>query len=184
MTDSEKGMLITKQSDVEAVLKKIEANASKTIKDLQESTQSYLAIFKKIRFEKVGRYPLADSKDDDKLNFSEQLNQTTTYITALKAVEILLNEHPDAGGFEMGYATHKGFDIVSVKDKFIAVEIFAAVDVTNNNKINKDIEKLQTENAKEFKHRYIFHMTPANQETGFIEERDGIKIYSIGYDEI
>ncbi|MCH9851987.1 MAG: hypothetical protein K0U45_00615 [Alphaproteobacteria bacterium] len=185
MTNIEKETLIIKsQSDVTRALQIIENNASKTIENLQKSKQSYITIFINTRFEKVGRYPFADGNDNEKLNFTEQLNQTSTYITALKAIEFLLDAHPDANGFKMGYATHSGFDILSVKENFIAVEIFAAVDVTNNNKLNNDIKKLREENALKFEHRYIFHMTPKNKETKLIEEKYGIKIYSIGYDKI
>ncbi len=186
MTDNKKEPLITitNQVDIEITLKNINANIQKTMEYIRNSNQSLLTIFKQLKFEEIGNRPFADSKDNEKLNFVEQLNQSYTYMTGLKAIEILLKEHPDAGGFKMFRATDSGLDIESVKENLVAVEMFAAVNTTNNDKLKKDVKKILKEDVKNFEYRYIFHMTPENQKTKLIEEKDGIKIYSIGYDEV
>lgn len=112
---------------------------------------------RRMKFEQIGRHPI---EKDRRLNLIEQVNQTFTYLVALKAAEWLLDRHPEAGGFRLapGAVMALPFDIMSVKPGVVDAETFAATHPDSNRKLIKDLAKLGGSTAR---HRYAFFYAPA-----------------------
>lgn len=169
-------MLITSHQQVQdlrhQILKSIEIARHAVVANAEHS----LPWLTELRFGKLGIHPL----DGHPLNFIEQINQTFTYLVSLAGVDVLLTRHPDAGGFLIAPGAHASLplDIMSQKAGVIGAECFAAVDPTNNNKINRDLEKLR---ARTERYRYIFFSSPRHQRTEpqDLLSRDGIEVWSV-----
>lgn len=79
----------------------------------------------------------------------EQLNQSFTYLVVLAGMRHLLNRDPNLK-FAFNPATSKGFDLIGFDENQtpkLVGEAFAAVNVTNNQKLKKDIESIQSKLA-------------------------------------
>ncbi len=63
-----------------------------------------------------------DPLTGEALNVIEQLNQTFTILVSLRAVERLIEMHPEANGFRLALATSSGRDIESVEPDLVAGE--------------------------------------------------------------
>ncbi len=124
-----------------------------------ETNRWPLGLLKSLKFEQMGRHPL----EDRDLNLIEQINQTATYLASLRAVEILLREHPAARGFTLNLGTRRGLDIQSKEPGAVAAEIFAAVKHTNNGKLKRDVHALLTK-ASGHKARYVMFAAPGFDE--------------------
>jgi hypothetical protein len=136
-----------------------------------------LEFLRKIKFEQVGYNPLDNQRP---LNFIEQLNQTFTYLASFKAAIILFKRHPGLDSLTLNLGTKSGTDIISAFDGGIAAEVFATVDLHNNNKLQKDIEKVSSIDAK---YKYVFFMCPDFEEgpcPNLIENE--IIVWSLGND--
>jgi hypothetical protein len=71
----------------------------------------------------------------------------------------LLEKFPNTE-FSLNLGPQNGNDIIS-KDGTIVAEVFAAVNPSNNNKLNKDIKRLaENKVEKNAKHKFIFFYTP------------------------
>ena len=68
-------------------------------------------LLKTLRFDQVGHDPLTGNG----LNIVEQLNQTFTILVTLRAIERLIELHPEAEGFRLALGTSSGRDIESVE---------------------------------------------------------------------
>ncbi|WP_137917108.1 hypothetical protein [Hydrogenophaga sp. 2FB] len=96
------------------------------------------------------------------LNFIEQLNQSFTYLASARAAKWLLQHHPELGPFSVNLGTMKGRDIYSKADPTkLHGEVFAAANVTNNQKLKRDIAYLK-KNGSEL--QYAFFMAPQHVE--------------------
>jgi hypothetical protein len=132
---------------------------------------------KRIKFEPLGFHPIAGHA----LNFIEQVNETFTYLVALRATAWLLDRHPDAGGFQLapGASARLPLDIMSVVPGLVGAETFAAVHPRNNDKLAKDMQKLRS-----FPHRfrYAFFYSPgfAPGRVERLEKQDGIEVHCVG----
>lgn len=109
-----------------------------------------LALLRALKFEPVGRHPIGKHA----LNAVEQINQTWTYLAALAAVRLLLELHPEAGGFSIAPGAHAAqpLDVMSRAPGVVGAETFAAVDPRNNRKLTNDLDKLIGRNEA---HRYV-----------------------------
>lgn len=131
-----------------------------------------------MKFAPIGSHPM----EDRTLNLIEQVNQTFTYLVALRAVQLLLDWHPDAEGYRLAPGAHapKGsLDIESLVPGLVGTETFAAVHPDNNRKLDRDLGKLA---ARAERFRYIFFMAPAvypgtARRPG--RERSGVQVWSI-----
>ncbi|KQY95929.1 hypothetical protein ASD21_05310 [Caulobacter sp. Root1455] len=112
-------------------------------------------VLRRMKFEPIGFHPISHQP----LNLIEQINQTFTFMVALKATEWLLHRHPDAGGFHLapGASFAQPLDIMSVEPGLVGAESFAAVSPNNNGKLVKDLKKLA--GAAET-YRYAFFYAP------------------------
>jgi hypothetical protein len=140
-------------ADAEAMHAQLLASAAGTAEWLRAFTGEPMALLKALRFELVGKDPLTG----DGLNVVEQLNQTFTILVTLRAVERLIELHPDAGGFQLALGTSSGRDIESVVPNLVAAEVFSATRPNSNQKLKKDLERLKTDPAP---HRYVFFAAP------------------------
>lgn len=139
--------------DAEALHTQVLNAAEKTVAWLREFDGSALELFRTIRFQTVGHDPLTG----DALNVVEQLNQTFTILVSLRAVERLIELHPEANGFRLALATSSGRDIESVEPNLVAAEVFSATHPGSNQKLKKDISRLTLDPAR---YRYVFFAAP------------------------
>ena len=138
--------------------------------------QSPLPWLTKLRFGKLGIHPLSSHP----LNFIEQINQTFSYLVAISGVGLLLDRHPEANGFLIAPGAHASLplDIMSQEPGLVGAECFAAVELTNNNKLNRDMAKLRDRSER---YRYVFFSSPRPQQTEEIQilSRDGVEVWLV-----
>jgi hypothetical protein len=145
--------IIRTTADAETMHARILAGAARTVEWLRTFPGEPMALLKSLRFELVGHDPLTGVP----LNVIEQLNQTFTILVTLRAVERLIELHPDAGGFRLALGTSSGRDIESVVPGMVAAEVFSATHPNSNQKLKKDQARLSTDPAR---HRYVFFAAP------------------------
>lgn len=118
----------------------------------------------RLKFERLGCDPVDPGAPQ---NLAEQIDLQATYEAAYDALRELRARHPGkVWNFAPG-AHGKGHDIAST-DGTVAAEVFAAVNVDNNKKLKKDLERLRT--STHGRHRYLFFRSPAHEAK---EWRDG-----------
>lgn len=123
------------------------------ITEMSENTHA-MDFMERLKFEKMGYDPL---NSDRNLNFTEQLNQTFTYLASMKAAEFIFNEHPGISSLTLNLGTAPGSDLETNDCGGIAAEVFAATKPSSNNKLNKDIQRVSETDAK---YKYSFFMCP------------------------
>lgn len=165
------------QSDVEKALRSIEESAVRAQNALAALPSQPMQRLAAMKFNPIGYHPL----EDRPLNVIEQVNQTFTYLVAVKAAEFLLKWHPETQGLRLAPGAHapRGtLDIESLEPDLIGAETFAAVHPDNNRKLKKDLEKLASRTET---HRYIFFISPEFPETKRLPEKetDGVTVYSL-----
>lgn len=89
------------------------------IKELLKEGES-IEFLRKIKFNKCGYDPLFE----EPINFIEQVNQTSTYLLFLSAVELLLSAYPSYK-FYVNFGIQAGYDVLS-EDESIICEWFEA----------------------------------------------------------
>jgi hypothetical protein len=172
-------MIIHSLAEVEPLVERVRSAASRTVQTLARLSAAEpdgLQVLRQIKFTELAWHPL----DGRPLNLVEQINQTWTYLVSLKALPVLFERHPEAGGFRLHLGTASGTDIVSLNPGMVAAETFAAVRPANNAKLEKDLRKLQRD-CPDVPARYVFFASP-----GFRQERqtrletvDGIEVWSL-----
>ena len=140
-------------ADAEQMHAQILDGAARTVAWLRGVEGEPMAVLKKLRFDTVGHDPLTGSP----LNVVEQLNQTFTILVSLRAVEKLIELHPEAGGFRLALGTSSGRDIESVTPGLVAAEVFSATHPNSNQKLRKEIARLADDPAQ---YRYVFFASP------------------------
>jgi hypothetical protein len=146
-------VLIRTAVDAEALRAQVLRAVERTSTWVRDFVGSPLQSFTALRFEAVGHDPLTG----EPLNVIEQLNQTFTILVSLRAVERLIDMHPEANGFRLALATSSGRDIESVESNLVAAEVFSATRPESNRKLTKDIARLKSDPAR---HRYVFFAAP------------------------
>ena len=139
--------MIRSVKDVEDLRTKVLGEAERTAAWLRGFAGSPLELFI-LRFEPVGKhrnshgYPPAghDPLTGEPLNLIEQINQTFMILLSLRAVESLIEIHPEANGFRLALATNSGCDIESVKPGLVAAKVSAHPGSTQ--KFKKDMVHL------------------------------------------
>jgi len=171
-----KTIQISTRQQLDELISKVDEAAKVTrnrLQDLLNESVSDLQFLHKLKFLPAGRSPL----NLGDLNLIEQLNQTFTYLASFKAVEYLWAEHPNEESFTVNLGTASGYDVHN-DAKTIIAEVFAAVKPSNNNKLKKDVEKVNDSNAE---YKYVFYYCPGFK-VGVIAPLDGyedIKIISL-----
>lgn len=80
--------------EIQLLTETIFAHLDESLKRIRALEGDPFEAAKRMPFDKIGIHPI----EYRELNFVEQLNQTFTYLVALKATGFLLREHPEAGG--------------------------------------------------------------------------------------
>ena len=135
---------------------------------------SPLELLTALRFHTVGHDPLTG----EALNAIEQINQTFTILVSLRAVERLIEMHPEANGFRLALGTSSGRDIESVEPDLVAAEVFSATQPGSNQKLKKDIARLASDKSR---HRYVFFAAP-NYTCGrqvHLESVSGVEVHCV-----
>lgn len=132
------------------ITRSVEAAAS-SLKTILESDDA-LGAFAKLKFTETGLDPLDTTRS---LNIVEQLNQTFTYLASVAGARWLMLRHPECTPLTLNLGTASGFDIESISGRFVA-ETFAATHPDSNDKLRKDILKVQGADA----HRFVFYLSP------------------------
>ncbi|WP_292533530.1 hypothetical protein [Methylocystis sp.] len=163
-------------ADAEALTDKVRAAADYAQEWLLGQIGDPLGLFRQMKFEPVGFHPISHGA----LNLVEQINQTWTFLVAIAAAKQLLMLHPEAGGFRIAPGAHASLplDIMSEVEGLVGAETFAAVSPRNNDKLQKDLGKLQ---GRIEKHRYVFFLSPLFPGTARRPqfESGGIQVWSV-----
>lgn len=151
-----KSINITSADDAEAYVNAIEAAADAGALAIaaEISKGSGLALFRKLKFEKLGFDPLDSARG---LNVVEQVNQTFTYLASFTAARLLFEWHPSMRSLRLNLGTALGSDLESSDCGGIAAEVFAATSPSSNDKLRKDIRKVDSFHAR---HKYVFFDCP------------------------
>ena len=154
--------------------RRVEAAGVRAANTLLTAPDGGLELLKRIKFERIGQHPL----EDRTLNLIEQVNQTFSLLTCFSALRILFDMFPAIGGFRLHPGAEPGCDVESLKPGLISAEVFAAVSITNNNKLQKDIRKVVATKAT---HKYVFFHVPGYTDGRQIqlETVDGIEIWAV-----
>src|SRR5437762_709835 len=120
--------VIRSVQDVEALRAQVLDGAERTATWLRKFSGGAMELLTSLRFQTVGHDPLTG----ESLNVIEQLNQTFTILVSLKAVEQLIEMHPEANGFRLALGTSSGRDIESVQPNLVAAEVFSATSPASN----------------------------------------------------
>jgi len=169
-------MVVRNIGDVDRYLGQVRDAAAKIQVWIAAQTGDPLDLLRRMKFETAGFHPIQGHA----LNIVEQINQTWTFAVALAAARHLLELHPEAGGYLLAPGAHRAIDldIMSEAPGLVGAETFAAVNPTNNKKLEADYLKLA---ARAEQHRYIFFMSP--RFPGFRRlpqlERDAIQVWSV-----
>ena len=173
-----KKIVLTNQSEIEGYLDQITHSAEEAQLRVVETGESALAMefFERLRFEKLGYDPLNSSRE---LNFIEQLNQSFTYLASFKAAKYIFQNHVGISELILNLGTTPGPDIETEDCGGISAEVFAATWPKSNNKLSKDIMKVQATKAK---HKYVFFMCPGIDWGEFNQDiSKDVTVWSLGF---
>lgn len=118
------------------------------------SESSGAELLHSLKFYQSGKDPLKERP----LNFIEQLNQTFTYLVSIRATKYLLSDFPQFTPYTLNLGTQSGYDIVSRNGEIIA-ETFAATSPTSNNKLSKDVVRVNSDDGSS--HKFVFFYSPS-----------------------
>lgn len=151
-----KSITITSTDDAETYVNAIQiaADAGAAAIVTEISNGSGLDLFRKLKFEKLGFDPLDSTRG---LNVVEQVNQTFTYLASFMAARLLFEWHPSMTSLTLNLGTASGSDLESSDCGGIAAEVFAATSPSNNDKLRKDVRKVDASHAS---HKYVFFDCP------------------------
>lgn len=166
---------ISSPDEADSYIEQLKINSEETINRIFDMRLNAGDLFSKLRFEEIGRHPL----EDRKLNFVEQLNQTSTFMVSFIAVKKLFHFHPDISKLNLNLGTASGFDIESYDDNYIHAEVFAATSPKSNCKLAKDILRLKEKSKAQ--HRYVFFYSPEFMEgrCRYLETYDGVQVWAV-----
>jgi len=134
-----------------------------------------ISFFEEIKFNRVGCNPLDTT---DNWNVVEQLNQTFTYLASFRAAVLIFDWHPCVRSLTLNLGVKSGSDIEGACDGGIAAEVFAATHPGSNQKLQKDVKKVQ---AVEARHKYVFFICPSIGEGKYQSPNsEGVKVWSLG----
>jgi hypothetical protein len=143
---------VSTRQDIDRLETIVVAAADKTAEKISKLRGPGICRLAQMKFEQVGFSPDDETRP---LNLIEQVNQTFSSLVTLEALKFLRRQHPKKA-FIVHLGTAGGSDIES-EDGAIAAEVFAAVDLRNNGKMKKDIEKVGRTKAR---YKYVFAMCP------------------------
>lgn len=168
---------ITSAVELDELTRGIEEAADRTRSALTSvgAQSDGIGLLWSLKFQALGHDPLDPSRH---LNLVEQLNQSFTYLTTIRATRVLFDLHPEYAPFTLNMGTAPGSDIQSTFNGGPAAEVFAATSPKSNRKLDADIAKVGATSAQM---KYVFFMCPGF-EAGRQEklERDDVRVWSVG----
>ena len=128
------------------------------------------------KFHENGFDPLDSTKP---LNFVEQLNQTFTYLASFKGAEFIFTKHKDVKSLTLNLGISKGTDIETIDGGGVVAEVFASVKPSSNSKLQDDIQRISSKDAK---HKYVFFISPKTDCGVYksIWDVEGVTVISFG----
>lgn len=164
-------------ADIRELEERVETSSLHAWNAIKELNGDAVQALAQIKFAPIGRHPT----DGHQLNLIEQVNQTFTYLVALRASRYLLERFPNCGGLLLrpgAHAPKDSLDIESVSPNLIGAETFSAVHHNNNRKLSKDLAKLS---IRPELHRFIFFYTPTFSKMERIAalEKFGVEVFSV-----
>ena len=93
-------IIVNTTAEINPLLERVRAAATRTAQALARLTAEEpdgLQVLRRLKFTEMARHPI----DERPLNLVEQINQTWPYLVTLKALPILFERHPEAGGFRL-----------------------------------------------------------------------------------
>ena len=158
---------------LEECRKTIQSNLTKSLQNLKtifESNDS-VDVFDACKYDKIVFEPFTGQNE----NLIEMLNQHQTYIVTLKGVEYLLNKYPSKSFFAR-FGNVAGYDIESTDGEVVA-ECFAAVNYKNNQKLDKDLKKLDLVKSKTSCYEFFYDKAFEDKDYALYETKfPGIQI--------
>jgi hypothetical protein len=146
---------ISKEADLSTLRSTVLESARSSVREFERLAQiDPLEALVALKFTEVGHHPLQPRR----LNLIEQVNQTFTYLASFAAVEYVLTHHPNSLPIVLNLGTAPGWDLES-SNASVAAEVFAAVRPENNRKLQNDIAKIATADARS---RYVFYFCPGS----------------------
>jgi hypothetical protein len=164
-------------SEALAYIEKLKIAADKAHKWIAQQSSDPIEFLRAVKFEAKGFHPISHHE----INLVEQVNQTWTYLVALNAALLLLEWHPDSGGLRLapGAAAAQELDIMSVNPGVVGAETFAATSPYSNDKLKKDLVKM---NMRSELHRYVFFAAPkfpSTQRCLKLERKGNVPVWSV-----
>lgn len=157
------------------IVNNIRKNVIELKKILDE--ENSLHAFYKMKFDKIAVEPLSGHNE----NVIEVINQFQTYMVSIKAAEYLLEQFSDKT-FTINWGNIPGYDIESNDGEIIA-ECFATTSYKNNDKLNKDLKRLQQDRTALFKYEFFFDKEFTEKQREYYENKFAdikiIKFYEI-----
>ena len=178
-----KQLTIHRTEDIQSRISALRESAVATCQALSDLLQGSDALraLALMKFELVGHDPLDPSS---RLNLTEQLNQTFTYLASFKGAEFIFKRHPKVKYLKLNLGTAPGSDIDTPEDGGVVAEVFAAVHPDNNRKLNSDIEKVRAA-KKEIRHRYVLFISPAYPEgEQHRRSKNQVVVWSLGAEDL
>src|SRR5579863_5322615 len=107
-------LIVSGAQEIDHYLATIQQSSAKAATALTALTNNPDHLFWQIKFLPRGRHPI----EDRQLNLVEQINQTWTFIAALEAARILLQNHPTRT-FSLSPGAHAAlrFDVMDSKEE-------------------------------------------------------------------
>lgn len=178
------GILVRSVDEISEHEQRVRAAAQKTwraLKSLMAHEDDGLQALQLMKFTELGHHPT----EDRALNLLEQVNQTFTYLLSFQAARWVMDQHPEVTALQLSVGPHSGFDIQSLGSSRVAAEVFSATYVINNDKLKKDIRKLQKD-ALDYEHRYVFYSCPGHSDGRQVQREDdsGVEVWSISIDRL
>jgi len=169
-------LLVRSAAEADELARRVRASATMLQTWIASFGGDGIGLMRALKFDQVGFHPV----DGHALSAIEQVNQVWTYLAALSAVRVLIELHPDSGGFKIAPGAHAAqpLDVMSQVDGLVGAETFAAVDPRNNRKLAKDLLKLANRTEA---HRYVFFASPLFPGTTRRPplERHGVQVWSV-----
>lgn len=143
------------------------------VRHLVNSDANPLEVLWQMKFDRVGWHMFRD----EPLNIMGQLSEVFAWLAALRAVEILLERHPDVRQYKVNAGSSgRGSDIESVPQGAIAAETFAQIG-PDDGKLASDRSKVAATNAAS---KYVFFYSPQFPEGRRRErEADGVMVWAV-----
>ena len=152
--EKNKSIVMSNREDLNSYREKIFNNLNigmDYLKELLDSNDAF-EFFKCIKYDKTVIDPLTGEAE----NLIEVINQCQTYMVSIMAVEYLFSIH-SKHSFKKNFGKIAGYDIES-EDGSIIAECFASTSYRSNNKLVKDLHRLDSNKIAKYKYEFFYDL--------------------------